>query len=193
MLSESCSPSVSTKLFVPSSLSPSTYSLLDSHSSSFSSSPSQLTITGTFFTLVTFFPALLGPVEPATFAAAASNNLFDFAAFVASIASHSSCRCTTSSAVITLAFVRWHRCCAAAAEVSFAPERKFLIISTPNSLSARAPCAALSNWPIQLCSMREDGDWWVMRRQALRASLSTGLDYLGVVVGGVSAQVISPA
>jgi len=73
-------------------------------------------------------------------------------------------------------------------------ERKFVIISTPNSLSARAPFAALPNWPIKLFSLREEGDWRVIRRQALRASLPTALDCLGVfVVGGVSARVISCA
>ena len=135
---------------------------------------------------------LLGPLEPATFAAAASNNLFDFAAVLGSIATHSSRRCTTSSAAITLAFVRWRRSFAAAAKVSLVLERKFLIISTPNSLSARALYAALPKWPIKLFSLREEGDWWVIRRQALRASLSTALDCRGVV-GGVSARVISSA
>jgi len=67
-------------LFVPYSIAPSNL-LLDSDSSSFSFSPSQLTITGTIFTLVILFPVLLGPLEPATFAAAASNYLVDFASW----------------------------------------------------------------------------------------------------------------
>jgi len=79
-----------------------------------------------------------------------------------------------------------------------ASEYKFLIISTPSTLSATARCAYLPNWAIKLFNLQDEGDWWVIMSQALHACLPTAFDCLKVVirgavqiVGGVSLCAIS--